>query len=349
MPALTKEIALALGFKKQSGIATALVAADMFRLRQTNPVMPLPNPIRESDKDDIGTDIYATQTFPSHTEAKITVEQRLTSANFAWLSTFWCGATVKTAADTGWKYTSVAPQLANFVANGIDLPTTTILAAVRQGGTPVSDVALVGMACEEFTMDFKSGPGRDNATISSQWMGTGKSVSPSTITMPAATTEYSLNSGQMTVLSLLGVDYIANQRFLSLSITCKNNIREGLMRYPGSGSQDGFQLGGRMWRGTPEITVKATVLAEAGSAEQASLISGAEGPLTFTIVGAAVGTAFHTCKVTLHRVQIKAAPASDQDGLIAYDLDVEPLNHVSNGYATFEATTNLNNILTTAS
>ncbi len=350
MPSLTKEIAIAFGFKQQTTITTPLVAADMFRLRQTNAAIPQPEFIRENDAADIGTDIYATDTFKSHIKDVIPFDARLSSENFALVTAFGMGATTKTAAGAGWKYTSIAPVIATLIANDLDLPTTTVAAAIRQGGSPVTDKALIGVGMEEFGISLKFSPGRDNATLTSQWMGTGNYVSPSTITIPASTVEHSLNAGGATVLSILGVDYIANKRFLSLEMNFKNNIREALMFHPGSGLVGGFQIGDRMWRGVPAITCKTVVLAAAGGAEEAALIAGTEGVLTFTIEGAVIGGGpdKHTAKVTLHRCQFQASPIGDQDGLVTYQVEVTPLLHTTNGYATFEAITTQNNILAVA-
>ena len=44
-----RELAMAIGFKKQSALQTALVAADCWRLHQNNRSIGQPNPITESD------------------------------------------------------------------------------------------------------------------------------------------------------------------------------------------------------------------------------------------------------------------------------------------------------------
>lgn len=330
-----REIKMAIGFHKQTALQTALVAADTWSLRQTNRAVGQPEFVTENDKDDLGKGTpFATQVFKTSQGAVFPWEGRLTSEAAAMLGVFGIGLNAKTTADIGFKY-SCKPSV--LLTASPDMPATTIVQAIRQGGSDVFDFGLIGMCCEEFTLSLTSSPGRDNATFRSQWIGCGKYASPSTITIPAVTTEHSLSSGAATVITLNGVNYISNARFLSFEMTYKNNIRLDSGYYPGSGSQSGFQLRGRMWRGDPQVTGRYTALFENGSTELDDFLAQTEGTGQITIQGAAMGTAYHKLDINLHRIVTQNVQIGDQNGLVSITADIAFLEHSSNGVLTWDA------------
>jgi len=285
------------------------------------------NPINEDNAADKGKGVYATQNFPSYIDAKGGWNGRLTSEAAAILSTFGLGATTKTTSGTGFKYTSVAPDL---LVAGLDLPAAT--AVVKIGA--VRDVLLKGICLEEFGFQFQSGPGRDNATFTSNWFGTGGFVRPSAITQPAAYAEHSLNSGGFTTLSLVGFDYLTNKRFSQMNFGWKNNIRDQSGFYPGSGSQSGFQLRGRMRRGVPTVTLTAVVECDSGSSEEDALLSQTIGTGTILVTGATD----NSLKITFHRLMVNTALIGNADGIAAYNVTYSVQQHATNGVLTIEAT-----------
>lgn len=344
-----REIKTFIGYKKQTGLQTALVAADGWSLRQTNRTPGQPEFQTEDDKDDLGKGTpFATQVFKTSAGAGFPWEARLTSENAAMLAVFGIGLNAKTAADTGFKYACKPSVL---LTAAPDMPATTIVQAIRQGGSDVFDIGLIGMCCEEFTISLNSGPGRDNATMRSQWVGCGKYANPSTITIPTVTTEHSLQAGSATAITINGVNYLSNARFFNFEFNYKNNIRLDAGYYPGSGTQNGFNLRGRMWRGDPAVTAKITALFENGSTELDDFIAQTEGTGRITITGALLTgsvTHYNLLDLQLHRIVTKNVQIGDQDGLVSVSADLACLEHSSNGVLQLDVQTLQDNIGTAA-
>ncbi len=345
-----RELKMFVGFKKQSALQTALVAADGWSLRQTNRAVGQPSFVTENDKDDLGKGTpFPTQVFKASASAEFPWEARLTSQNAAMLGVFGIGRDSKTATAATGGFVYVCKPSVLLTASP-DMPSTTIVQAIRQGGSDVFDLGLIGMCCEELTISLNSGPGRDNATMRSQWIGCGKFASPSTITIPTVTTESGLGAGNATALTINGTNYLSNARFFSAEFSYKNNIRLDAGYYPGSGSQSGFNLRGRMWRGDPVATLRCTALFENGSTELDDFLAQTEGTGTITIEGATIasGPEKHTLSIALHRMVAQEPNINDQDGLVAITVDYALLEHSSNGVLTYTATTTQDNIGTSA-
>lgn len=348
--ALIQEVRFAIGFKQQTNLATALVAADMVSLRQTNTELIQAQPINEDDSADLGKGIYATTTFPSHWEAAGPWNGYMTAEALAVITGFAVGFLTSKAPTTGVGGILYTYHEPDFPGDGLDLPSTTMAVQIRTGGDAITDKAIIGVACEEMGINFKLGPGRQNATFTSQWTGTGKNAKPSTITIPTIYDENSLNAGGITSLTFIGFDYLANKRFVNFDFKFKNNIREGSSKYPGSGSQGGYQISGRLRRGVPTISLTATVECDSGSSEEDALLAQTEGTGVIHVTGALVGAGpeFFGWKITFHRLSIKAVPISESDGIAAYNITYFVLQHSSNGVFTIEAITSLDDILTAA-
>ena len=109
-----REIKTFIGYKKQTGLQTALVAADGWSLRQTNRTPGQPEFQTEDDKDDLGKGTpFATQVFKTSAGAGFPWEARLTSENAAMLAVFGigstaCGSTTSGATST---FGGMAPPL----------------------------------------------------------------------------------------------------------------------------------------------------------------------------------------------------------------------------------------------
>ncbi len=341
--ALLQQLRSAVGFKKQTDLTTMLSVGDMWSLRQTNTDLIQAQPINEDDEKDLGKDVYATTTFPSHIKADGPWNGRLTIEAATMLACFGIGkVTTKVPAGTGFKYTLHQPDLA---ADGLDMPSTTWVIQVGD----VSDKALIGVCLEDWGLQIKTGSGRDNALFTSQWLGTGAFERPSGITIPTIYDETSLNAGNVTTLSMCGFDYLTNKRFVDVNFGWKNNIRDQSGYFPGSGNQDEYQLRGRMRRGAPSITLKSTVECDSGSSEEDALLDQTEGTgiIEFTAPGA--DTTYDSIfKITFHRLRVLSTPIKDSDGIASYDVEYKPLKHTSNGVVTIECTLAQDNILTAA-
>ena len=337
--ALYQQLLLGLSYKKQVDLVTPLTAAEMWTLAATAVDLKA-TPVNEDNAQDLGKGVYATKTFKSHMQAGGNWAGRLTSEAAAMLACFGVGARVKvgTTATGGFKYTATIPDL---TVTGLNMPTAT---GVVQIGD-VSDKAIIGLACEEFGLSFKSGPGRDNATFTSNWVGTGQYAKPSGITLPAAYGEHSLNAGSLTTLALVGFDYIANDRFVDADFSWKNNMRNGF--FPGSGAQNGYQIWGRMRRGVPTITLKTTVECASGSSEEDALLANTEGTGLITIAGDQIGAGpeKHQVKISLARLAVKASEIGNADGLATYAVEYTVLQHATNGVGYIEVICEQDNVL----
>lgn len=348
--ALIQEVRQAIGFKQQNSLSAALVAGDMVSLRQTNTDLIQAKPNNEDDGNDLGKGVYVTETFPSFIDGGGPWNGRCTSEAMALIASFGMGKNTKaaTTAPGGFLYTMHEPVLAT---DGLDMPVTTAAVQIRTGGGSISDKAIIGLACEEFGLSLKLGPGRDNATFTSQWIGTGAFARPSTITIPTLYQEHSLNAGNVTAMTLLGFDYITNKRFVNFDFKWKNNIRDNSSFFPGSGAQNNYQLRGRMRRGTPTITLTAQVECDSGSSEEDLLLSQTEGTGVMNLQGAqigGVGPEQHQFKITLYRISCKATPITDSDGIATYNVEYFIMQDAVNGVMKIESICEQDSILVVA-
>lgn len=342
-----QEVYTALGFHKQSALQTPLVAADMWTLAQVNRDVMLPEMAYESNAGDMGKGTpFATQLFPLSARAGGPWNARLSSENAALAGVFGIGLTSKAVSGDGFKYTcSVGTTFADLE---VDMPTMTIVQACRQGASDVFDFALVGMAMEELTIQLKSGVDRNTAMLNTTFIGSGVYASPSTIVLPAATTEHSLNIGGATALTILGQNYVSTLRFLEGEFRWKNNIPVERNYVPGGGLQDGFNVMGRMRRGVPEASFRMQVEVVDGSTEWAAFLAQTTGTVVLTIDGAALGVAKHQLKITLHQVQFKTHNWTESDGLIVADIECDVQLKSGTGILSYEATTDTDEIGTSA-
>ncbi len=86
-------------------------------------------------------------------------------------------------------------------------------------------------------------------------------------------------------MTFSGFNYLTNFRMIEIDFGWKNNIRDQSSYFPGSGSQAGFQLRGRMRRAAPTITLRTQVECDSGSSEEDLLIAGTPGTGTLTATG----------------------------------------------------------------
>lgn len=320
--ALTQEVRMAVGYTKQTNLTTPVVVGNMWSLRQTNTDFINATPVNEDDQADLGKGVYTTELFPEFIQSGGAWNGRLTAEAAAMLTCFGIGAAVKSGTFT---YTAIAPD---FATTGLDLPTTTFVYQIQSPSGAVSDKLMMAMACEEFGFNFKQGPGRDNALFTSSWLGAGGFTKPSGIAIPTIYAENTINAGGITSLSFGGFNYFSNLRFIDFKFGWKNNIRDASSYFPGSGNQSGFQLRGRIRRGTPSITLQTTVECDSGSDEEDLLIAGTPG--TGTII-AASATSGCSLEIDFYKIIPKATPLQDVDGIASFTVDWTVLQHPTNG------------------
>ena len=347
-PANSRETKIGVGFIEQTDLNTPNTAAEIwsFLITNNNPFTITPN--TENDANDIGKgDEFPTQVFPVSMDVTGRLEKQISSQAAAWAFAFGLGKVTKTAAGTGstYKCEPTDPAVAC-----IDLPPFTAVEQIRPGGVPpFLDRALVGCVITGFTLSLESGPGRNNARLAIDIAGTGKVITPSTIVIPASTTEDFLNAASATI-NVQGIDYVLSKSFISAEITWNVNPRLDTGYYPGSGvDANGYALRGRMEYSARAAGMTFVARAAPGSPEFNALLARTEGSTVVTLAGATIGAGpeKHGIRVEFPRSTISAAQNGDADGLVTINCTVTPLKHATLGYAIFSATTTKTDISVT--
>jgi hypothetical protein len=329
--ALLQELRTAIGFKRQTDLVTPLTAADMWSLRQTNRSVPQPILMTENDKEDIGKGIWTTMIYPTNWDVAFPWEAYLTSENAAQVCAFALGKVTETVAGTGTQY--VIKPLDQNADCLQDMPTTTYLSYLASCNEDVIDTALLGVGCESFMIRLASGPGRANSTMTSNWVGTGNFVSPSTIIVPAFTTEHSLNAGGTVTLNINGNDYIVNKKFVSAEFGYANAIKLDQGFYPGSGSTHNASIRGRMRRGVPTVTLNFVAEFEHDSNELDLFYAQTTGTATIKIDGAVIGAGpqKHSLQAVFAKVVFRAAVIGENDNTLTLAVECEVLQDTTTG------------------
>lgn len=333
MPARTQELAVGVSFNKQAALQTALAAGSLWSLatNQFNPTFPQLQ--YETDAEDFGKgDEWVANIYPTSLATQWEWPYFLTSENFCQAIAFALGDVTKTSPDTGAYQYECVPL--DPVTDGVDLEAMTLVGGLRQGGAgEILDIALIGMVCDGFSLRLTSGTGRQNSQLTSRWVGCGKYTNNSGITIPAATTEHRLGAGGVTALTINSVNYLANARFVDLEFQYNNNVIVGY--YPGSGSQSGFDIAGRMRIGRRTASLVFTVELESDSDELANLLAGTEGTATITNRGDLItGSTYHQAGIVLHKVRFSAYQMGESDGFVTARVTAEIMKHSSNGVMT---------------
>ena len=346
-PANVRETKIAFGFKTQADLATENLVAEVWSLTKTNPALMVVNPINEDDAQDIGKgDEFPTTTFPTNIDVTIPIEKYCSSEFMAWLFCFTTGKASKTAAGTGFKYDAVPSDP---VVNCINLPAFTYAEQIRTPPDSVVDRAAIGCVVNDWTLTLESGPGRANCRVSVNCVGSGKIAAPSGLTpFPNVTQEHFLNAAGATI-SILGIDYVLAASFISAQFTWTNNVRLASGLYPGSGTQNGYAIRGRMEYGDRGCSLTFVARAAKGSPEYNALVASpqTEGPVTLTVNGATIGAgpAKHSFSILSTRAVFSAVVNGEADGIVTVDCTVRFLKPPTGDYITLSATTTKDAIL----
>jgi hypothetical protein len=230
------------------------------------------------------------------------------------------------------------------VTGGIELPAFSFIEQIRPGASAVLDRMAVGCVVEDFTITVGSGPGRANSRITINFAGSGKLVEPSGITLPAGTTEHLL-PGASAQVTINGVDYVTSRNLVSLEFGFKNNLRLDSGFYPGSGTQDGAAIRGRLEFGDREASLKFVARFEHGSTELTKLRNQTTGTAVISLQGELIsGTDYHSLEVSFHKVAFRTAVVGDTDGIVTIEVECTPLWDATNGLVTAVAKTSQDNI-----
>lgn len=339
-----RETRVALAFRKQADIGTLPAVANFWSLSKSNNQLAIVDPKTEDDAQDLGKgDEFANNVFPVNQDATTAYEKFASSEILAYLGVFGLGTFVKDSPVVGsYRYTCTPLDP---VASGIELPFTAYIEAMRQGGSAVFDRALVGCVVSDWGLDLNSGPGRQNARVRFNLIGSGKVTEPSTITIPASYVEHGLNAGSAAI-TILGSNYVTLKRIVSLSFGWASNVRADQGLFPGSGTNaQGFQIRGRLENGDRVPTLNFKCRLESSSTELANLLAQTEGTAVFSLQGALIlTTTYNGAVFTFHRVRISSAVIDDDQGITTVSVQMRALKHSSNGLLTIAATCEQDNI-----
>ncbi len=206
------------------------------------------------------------------------------------------------------------------------------------------DRAAIGCAINAFTLQVGSGPGRANSKLVAEFVASGKLLRPSTIAIPAKTTEKLLPSASL-ALSILAHDYVAAKNIVSFEMGWKNNIMLNEGFFPGSGFQTGGDattgaIRGRLEHGERELMAKFVARFVNGSPELTALNSQTSG----TLVASLTYDANNSLTITFQKVTYRTTKLDNTNGLVTVAVDVIPLVHATDGLLSVVAKCNLDGI-----
>lgn len=329
---------VSLGFHKQAALQTALVAADCWTLPYDSggPLLITPRMSNNAGKPGTGTP-YSTVVYKESLITTKSITAKLSSEWAAMCAVFGIGNFTKSASGDGFKYAAAIDT--GFAALEADLPVVTVVESVRQGASAIYDYAAIGMALNRFSINLKSGVGQDTCMCTMDWMGCGKYARPSTISHPALETVHEFNIGQATALTINGVNYLTSGLLVSLDFEHNNNIDESGNYIIGGGTQEGYNIMGRMRKGgIPSTTLRMRVEMPVGAAELDALLDGTIGTGSVVITGDAMGASYHKLELSFKQIQYTThVPASGDNNLLVVDIDVDLQRHTSNGVLGFDA------------
>lgn len=328
-----RRTAFGVGLVAQADLVTANINADLIRFTSLNAERGALKLSTEDDAADIGKDDeFASNVYPLAWDFRKTLEMQLTSENLAWALAYGLGtSTVTNPVALTYRHTC-APQ-----TSGIDLIPFSYVEKLPLDGS-LDDYVAIGCVIESITVELNSGPGRNNAKLIVEIIGTGKRTRPSTLTLPAVGTLHNLNAASAAA-TILGTNYVTAKSLLSMRFGFRNNLRADSGYFIGSGVQSLGAIRGRMEHGDREAFLEATVRQESSPDEQAQLEAATTGTAVITLQGAIItGSTHHDASFTFQKVQVKDVTPSDADGIAARTVVYSVIKHASNGLLTAYAT-----------
>lgn len=303
----------AVGKAKQSAFGTASASFIRFRKLDTNLPEILFN--FEDDAGEIGKgDEFAGNVYPVNKDFQTTIEKYTTAQFVTWA---WAYAMGGVSEATG-TYT-IIPLDPGTTLQG---PVFTTVAQLAEGGGMAVDKLFYDCAVEEVNCAFNYGPGRQSGKCTVAIVGSGKTLDPSAVVVPALGTEHHMLSASM-VVTINGVDYVSAKTLLSCNIGWKNNLLTGPGYYPGSGTQDGGAIRGRLEYGTRVPSFNFEARLGSASTEYTKLVGQTTGAATVTVSFDST----HTVTWTMAKVQYKAVEYSNAEGIATVKVMVDPISN----------------------
>jgi len=328
-------------YGKQTAIGTGQSAGVMWRHTNLNTKPWAKVPVNEDDRAEIGKGHeFPTQLFPSHyAMPSYEISKYASSEWLAWVMSYSLGNV--TLSGSGPYTYVVVPALGATNPTGLELPYFSFVQQIRPGGSSVLDEMLVGCAVKSWKLSIKNSPGRASAMCSAECVTTGQYTSPSGITIPAAVAPHEFNAGMISALTINGINYLSGgsgKQFVSLEASWDNNFRPGF--FPGSGTQDGYQIEGRKEWGDRTFGIQLVVRVQHGSGEYAALIAQTTGTATVTLTR----DANNSLSMAVQKMGFQVVELSNTDGIVTLQVTGEQLYDPTNGLVTMTIVTPQNGI-----
>jgi hypothetical protein len=313
------ELMMCYGASKQTNITTPNVSTTYLRLDNLNAKPWAQNPVNEDDSKEIGKGHeFAATLYKSHYDPPIYQLQKYVSSEaLAFILTYGLGSVVATTGQ--YVVTPIVPA----TLGSLELPYFPFAQQIRPGGSSVLDQLFVGCAVKGWKISYNSSPGRASAMITADLWTTGGYVEPSAVSMPALAALHEINAQSLTCV-INGVTYVMSN-FLSLEMGMENNPRPGY--FPGSGSQDGYQIQARCEIGDRIPSLSFVVRLNHGSTELTSLRALTEG----TAVISQTLDANNSIVSTWQQVGFEKVEIGDANGIVTIQVTTIPMYNASNG------------------
>jgi hypothetical protein len=316
------ELLVGFGKTKQADIATANTLAEIWRLNKLNTDLASPKLNAEDDASEIGKGHeFATATYPSHWDVgPFKIEKYLSSQFAAWVMAFCLGDVTATGTAAPYTYTC-KPLDPSTAASELELPYFSYIEQLRPGANKIIDRLMSGCVINSFELALISGPGRSNATLTAEIIGSGKVIEPSAIVLPSLTPEVALPGSSMTLV-VNGHDYVADKTILNVTAGFTNNVDANAGFFPGSGFQTTADatsgaIRGRLEIGTRAPSLKFSARLNKNSSEYASLKAQTTGAVTLGVSNGADNSLL----LTYPKVAFKTVDEADSSNIVTVNVD----------------------------
>ena len=271
-----QEVSIAVSRSKEAVFGTLpLIDAEYTQFGFTERDPAIPDFQTEDDANETG----AGHEFPT-TNYKVskgitkTLAAVCSSEIMAFIAAFGMGKVVKTGIGP-FVYTAT---FADRAVDGEDMPTFGLVQELRAW-----EPGWAGNAISGWGLSLQRGASRSAATVSINVVGIGKETNPSTITMPARLSQNDLLSASL-LLTAVGNDYVTPATINSLELTVELGLDVEDMFFPGSGTEDGFALGGRTRYGVRSVSLNVNAEFTGETLEIDKIKAQTEGVVTIQLI-----------------------------------------------------------------
>lgn len=318
MPARIQGLGIGLGINQQGGLGTPSITTAstvIDKWRKLDKTVPFLLAGTETDKEEIGKgNEWITQVFKTAKQPSGLTFDKYGSAEWL-LWSFGFGLGVCTVSSGLYTIHPLDPGIT------LELPYTTVVAQLAEGGGSAIDVAMLGCQVRTVDLQFHYGPTRASVKCNTSLAGSGISTLPSGVPLPSSPVSEAFMSASSMAISVNGVDYVSSKQVLMGSITWDNNQILPLMFTPGSGvDSDGFAVGNRIFIGDRNVKLTFTAFLEASSTQYAALVAQSTGVTTVTFTFDAT----HYVTFTFPITSFETVEDVQEEGIVAVTCTMAP-------------------------